>query len=195
MRQNRRSAIANSGTRATTSEQVAKDIHRSTREHHAAEENIGIVLDRLRGEYSIAEIQKLESMAGEISVGIVMLAAAKTERRLHFEEQERKRKAERLRREDVARKRYVEEKRMEGLTAILTELDELDRLRQFVAKLETAQPEAQSPRLSAFMDRARAHLLRREERLSSNSLEIRFAEERLFGEDDDKGFRPQIGYF
>jgi hypothetical protein len=45
-----------SPTRETTSEQVVKDIGRATRKHHSAEEKIRIVLDGLRGEYSIAEL-------------------------------------------------------------------------------------------------------------------------------------------
>ena len=39
-----------------TSEQVVKDIRRATRKQYSAEEKIRIVLDGLRGEYSIAEL-------------------------------------------------------------------------------------------------------------------------------------------
>ena len=46
-----------------TSEQVLKDIRRATRKHHAAEEKIRIVLDGLRGEYSIAELCRREGIA------------------------------------------------------------------------------------------------------------------------------------
>jgi transposase len=52
-----------SGTRETTSEQVVKDIRRATRKHHSAEEKIRIVLDGLRGEYSIAELCRREGIA------------------------------------------------------------------------------------------------------------------------------------
>ena len=45
-----------SGSRATTSERVVKDIRRATRKRHSAEEKIRIVLDGLRGEDSIAEL-------------------------------------------------------------------------------------------------------------------------------------------
>jgi transposase len=41
---------------APSSEQIVKDIRRATRKHHSAEEKIRIVLDGLRGEYSIAEL-------------------------------------------------------------------------------------------------------------------------------------------
>ena len=52
-----------SETPKPTSEQVVKDIRRATRKHHSAEEKIRIVLDGLRGEYSIAELCRRESIA------------------------------------------------------------------------------------------------------------------------------------
>ena len=52
-----------SGTPATTSERVVKDIRRATRKHHSAGEKIRIVLDGLRGEYSIAELCRREGIA------------------------------------------------------------------------------------------------------------------------------------
>ena len=62
MRQNRRSATTKSETRATP-EQIVKDIRRATRKHHSAEEKIRIVLEGLRGEYSIAELCRREGIA------------------------------------------------------------------------------------------------------------------------------------
>src|SRR5262245_43524952 len=44
-----------SETSNRSSEQVVKDIRRTTRKHYSAEEKIRIVLDGLRGEFSIAE--------------------------------------------------------------------------------------------------------------------------------------------
>ena len=52
-----------SGTPATTSERAVKDIRRATRKHHSAEEKIRIVLDGLRGEYSVAELCRREGIA------------------------------------------------------------------------------------------------------------------------------------
>jgi transposase len=63
MRQNRRSATAKSETPKIASEQVVKNIRRATRKHHSAEEKIRIVLDGLRGEYSIAELCRREGIA------------------------------------------------------------------------------------------------------------------------------------
>ena len=46
-----------------TSEQVVKEIRRATRKQYSAEEKIRIVLDGLRGEYSIAELCRREGIA------------------------------------------------------------------------------------------------------------------------------------
>jgi transposase len=52
-----------SDTAATSSERIVKDIRRATRKLHSAEEKIRIVLDGLRGEYSIAELCRREGIA------------------------------------------------------------------------------------------------------------------------------------
>ena len=46
-----------------SSEQLVKDIRRATRKQHSAEERIRIVLDGLRGEFSIAELCRREAIA------------------------------------------------------------------------------------------------------------------------------------
>ena len=45
------------------SERLVKDIRRVTRKRHSAEEKIRIVLDGLRGEFSIAELCRREGIA------------------------------------------------------------------------------------------------------------------------------------
>ena len=52
-----------SETPKVSSEQVVKDIRRATRKHYSAEDKIRIVLDGLRGEYSIAELCRREGIA------------------------------------------------------------------------------------------------------------------------------------
>ena len=42
---------------------IVKDIRRETRKHHSAEEKIRVVLEGLRGEYSIAELCRREGPA------------------------------------------------------------------------------------------------------------------------------------
>ena len=46
-----------------TAEKVVKDIRRATRKQYSAEEKIGIVLEGLRGEDSIAELCRREGIA------------------------------------------------------------------------------------------------------------------------------------
>ena len=52
-----------SEAQGTSSELVVKDIRCARRMHYSAEEKIRIVLDGLRGEYSIAELCRRESIA------------------------------------------------------------------------------------------------------------------------------------
>lgn len=51
-----------SGTEGSA-EKTVKDIRRATRKRHATEEKIRIVLEGLRGEYSIAELCRREGIA------------------------------------------------------------------------------------------------------------------------------------
>ena len=44
-------------------EKLVRDIRRRTRKHHSSEEKIRIVLEGLRGEYSIAELCRREGIA------------------------------------------------------------------------------------------------------------------------------------
>ena len=52
--------------RPSSSEQIIKDIKRSTRKQYGAEEKIRIVLDGLRGEDSIAELCRRKAIAQSV---------------------------------------------------------------------------------------------------------------------------------
>jgi len=52
-----------SGPARESAEQIVRGIRRATRKHHSAEEKIRIVLEGLRGEYSIAELCRREGIA------------------------------------------------------------------------------------------------------------------------------------
>jgi transposase len=54
---------AKSSTPGTASERLVRDIRRATRKQYSAEEKIRIVLDGLRGEVTIAELCRRESIA------------------------------------------------------------------------------------------------------------------------------------
>lgn len=143
-----------------------------------------------RRSFRDAKVQRLENMASDIAVGLAVLAAAKTEERLRREAEQRRIEEERRRRELAARIEHVEDRRNTGLEAILSELDELDRLRRLIAMLTEEVSAEPRPRLSAFLAWAREHLAKREARLSPRAMEERFEAERLFGDDDDHGFAP-----
>src|SRR5438477_11164980 len=52
-----------SNSNALSSEEMVKGIRRATRKRYSAEEKMRIVLDGLRGEYSIAELCRREGIA------------------------------------------------------------------------------------------------------------------------------------
>lgn len=52
-----------SGPQVSTPEKLVRDIRRKTRRHWSSEEKIRIVLEGLRGEYSIAELCRREGIA------------------------------------------------------------------------------------------------------------------------------------
>jgi len=147
-----------------------------------------------RRSFRDAKVQRLENMAGDIAVGLAVLAAAKTEERLKREAEQRRIEEERLRRELAARIKHIEDRRAAGLGAILAERAELDRLRSLIAMLIAEIPAEPTPRLSAFLVWAKDHLVKREARLSAQALEDRFAAEHLFGDDDDRDFAPSRWY-
>lgn len=90
----------------------------------------------------------------------------------------------------AARVKHIEDRRAVGLSAILTELDELDRLRRLIAMLNAEIVADPPPRISTFLAWAQEHLASREARLSTSTLEDRFTAEHLFGDDDDHAFMP-----
>jgi transposase len=57
------------GPRRKSSEKVVNDIRRATRKQYSAEEKIRVVLDGLRGEYTIAELCRQEGIAQSLYYG------------------------------------------------------------------------------------------------------------------------------
>lgn len=147
-----------------------------------------------RRSFRDGKTQRLENMANAIAVGLAVLAAAKTEDRLWREADARRAEEERQRRELAARRKHINDRRIGGLSALLTEIDELDRLRRLLAMLVAEVPAQPTPRLSAFLTWAKEHLAVREAHLSPQSIEARFAAEQLFGETDDHAFMPRGWY-
>jgi hypothetical protein len=137
-----------------------------------------------------AKTQRLETMASDMAVGLMVMAAAKKDDRARRDEAERIRKEEQQRREQVLRSKYVEERRGKALDAILEEVGDLDRLRRLIASLSAERPGESEGRVGAFLAFARQKLAMREAALSGPELGRRLEGSRLFGDDDDHDFRP-----
>lgn len=142
-----------------------------------------------RRSFRDAKIQRLEAMASDIAVGLAVFAAAKKQDRVLREQEMRRQKQERLRRDQVLRDRHVEERRGSALDKILGDIAALERLRSLVADLRTEMPTANNERIATFVTFAEQRLAMREGALSAEGLARRFEDERLFGGDDDHGFR------
>lgn len=148
-----------------------------------------------RRSFKDAKVQRIENMASDIAVGIVVLAAAKKDDHVKREEQARQREAERRLRELALRKAHIAERRGKALEEVLEEMASLDRLRRLVANLRSNEMSVSTGRVAEFMGLAGRRLASREAALSADGLEQRFEKNRLFGDDDDHGFRPPYGYY
>ncbi len=144
--------------------------------------------DSPRRSFRDAKVQRLEKMASDIAVGMAVLLAAKAAER-------ERRAAEQLRADEARKKReleerakHIEERRGAAVADLLSELQELERLRTQLALLERQMETAATPRVSAFLAWSREHLAAREARLSASSLESQFERQQLFGDTDDFGF-------
>ncbi|WP_188643276.1 hypothetical protein [Tsuneonella deserti] len=143
-----------------------------------------------RRSFRDAKVQRLETMASDIAVGMAVLAAAKKADSLRRAEEARQREEARRRRELALRAQHVENRRAKALDKILEDVGALERLRSLVTALRTelaSQPH--DARVEAFLAFAERRLADRETALSASGLANRFAEKRLFGEDDDHDFR------
>jgi hypothetical protein len=135
-----------------------------------------------RKSFRDAKIQRLENMANDIAVGMAALLAAKIDQRRKWEEQQRKREEERRQREAAQRARKIEEGRAAALSEILSELEQLDRLRRLVSQLRDHAGLNPAGRVAEFVAWSERHLTGREAALSADGLNERFESKRLFGE-------------
>jgi hypothetical protein len=141
-----------------------------------------------------AKLQRLETLAADIGVGLAVLAAVKKEgRRLH-EERERERQEEQRVRELAQRLAHVEERRVDALATILKEAEALDRLRRILRDVRATASGNNDSRVTEFLRWIDGHLAAQEKALTAEGLAARFEEKRLFGDDDDYGFRAPCSY-
>lgn len=142
-----------------------------------------------RRSFRDAKIQRLEKMAGDIVVGVHVLAAALREDRLRREAADRQRREAEERRERALRERHVRERRNAALDHLLQEIGELDRLRRLMTALHSELGDRPSGRVREFMMFAKERVHESEQALRATGLSAWFETERLFGDDDDHDFR------
>lgn len=99
-----------------------------------------------------------------------------------------------MRLEQVLRDKHVEERRGIALDKVLDEIAALERLRRLVASLQAELVGTAEGRVADFLNFTERQLKAREAALSANGLDHRFDEQRLFGSDDDHGFRAPHYY-
>lgn len=133
-------------------------------------------------------------IAGDIAVGIAVYAAALKADRLRREEEARRREGEQQRRERAARAEHVQKRRVGELGKILEELADLERLRGLVSTLRSQLGSESAGRVEAFVKFADERLAAREAAFSADGLEARFEGDRIFGDDDDHDFYPSRYY-
>ncbi|MDP5278155.1 hypothetical protein Q9Q95_04400 [Sphingomonas sp. DG1-23] len=147
-----------------------------------------------RSTFRDAKVQRLDSLAEDISVALAVLAVAKREERMRREEAERVRLEEKRVREQPLRAKFIEDRRREGLEAVLADIADLDRLRRLLRGLDAIETNSGSRRVAVFLAWARDELAAREQAFSAEGLEHRFEEARLFGDDDDHSFKSPYWY-
>ncbi len=134
--------------------------------------------------------QRLENMADEIAVGIAVYAAAIKEKRLQDDEHTRRAEEHQRLREIAQRHNHIEKRRLGELDSILLDIEKAQRLRGLVATLSSTLNDVTEARVSEFVHWANSRLRMSDEKLNAPSLQMRFDEKRIFGDDDDFGFYP-----
>lgn len=134
------------------------------------------------------KVQRIEKMAAEIAIGIVVYAAARKEKRRQDEERQKQYAEGQRLREIAQRRNWIEKRRSEELDKVLSELEQVQRLRALVSSLRIDLIPGSRGRVTEFVRWATLHLQKAEERLTSKGLLQRFESERIFGDDDDHGF-------
>lgn len=147
-----------------------------------------------RSTFRDAKVQRLDAMAGDVAVAMVVLATAKREERERRAEAELIRLEQKQERERPLREKHVEERRREGLNLVLADIAALERFRHLHARLRAMDIHGHSPRLFEFLRWADGELAAREAAFLPDALERRFDEARLFGEDDDHSFKSPYWY-
>lgn len=133
--------------------------------------------------------QSLENMAGEIAVGMVVLAKAKADERIRREENARLAEIEQQKRVERQRLNFIQEKRSKAFDGLLEQWTKLKSIHELVLHLQ-AIPKPWPARVEAMIKWAEDELAFRESQLGPEPLEARLEKDSVFGSDDDRGFYP-----
>jgi len=144
----------------------------------------------LRRSFKDAKIQRLESMANDIAVGLAVLAAAKREDDRRAEIDRLRAEEETKRRNEAKRLAYIEDRRLKVLGAVFERIEKRDRLRRLATQIAEELKDTQSPRAAEFVAWLDGLLERAVRSADVEGLERLFEAEHVFGSDDDKGFYP-----
>ena len=145
---------------------------------------------QIRRSFKDGKVQRLETMAHDIAVGLAVLAAAKREDDRQAEAARIQAEGEQRRRIEAQRRAYIEKRRSTVLEEVLDRVSQRNRLRQLVSQVTIELPEVEAPRTTEFVRWAGEVLERAEHRASAAGLEEMFLAEHVFGPDDDRGFYP-----
>lgn len=145
----------------------------------------------VRRSFNDGKVQRLETMANDIAVGLVVLAAAKREDERRAGEAKLRAEEETRRRNESRRLAYIEERRLKVLAAVFERVEKRDRLKRLASQISDELQDSPSPRAAKFrlwLDRV---LEQAERGANVKGLEALFLNERVFGTDDDAGFYPE----
>lgn len=144
----------------------------------------------LRKSFRDGKSQSLETMAIDIAVGLAVIFAGKLEdarraeeARLRYQEAER-------RRNEAERATYIEEKRTQALQIVFERIVQRDRLHALHRQLSEELESIYAPRTREFLVWLERRLTQAANAASATGFEALFQENRVFGDDDDVGFRP-----
>jgi hypothetical protein len=138
--------------------------------------------------------QRLEDMVEDVVVGMAVLAEAWRIDDVQRDNRAAQEIAKRREAEAAERRAYVQKRRWEVIDEVIREVTEIEHLRRLVASTK-AQIGGTTIRVQSFLADLEQRLLLREEGLSPDALERRFEDQEVFGENDDKDFRPTSRWY
>lgn len=143
-----------------------------------------------RRSFNDGKCQRLEDLVDKIAIGIAVVAAAKAERKRKDDEQARLYEEQRQRREMEARLEYIEERRSDELAIFLDTQSRLEKLEMLLALARNEPGDDIDNRVQEFRHWLQRQVNETRALLTRAGLGERFSELNLFGQDDDRDFRP-----